>query len=347
MMKFLMIRERIKLLLGRCNGMERNGMKFLLTLCTLFAINSQLGYNKMFVSRLLVVGVALICAFLPAWVISIVMSIFILAHFFCVSIELMVFTAIILLLMGLLYFSFHLGNSWIMVLTTVLGIFDASGAMLGFVMLLPYGITSVVPVCFGILLSALLRFVTKNVSILFSVNNTVNVFDQIGEFFNNQTLLILLVAVLIAMVLIYSLQKMSFNHVWYVSLISGGVIYILLLLLGVFVFEAEFNLTCMIVSTIIGILFSSGIHMLDIILDYSRVEYSQFEDDDYYYYVKAVPKISVAAPDKKVKTINKSRTEKLPDKESTKTLTREEISGSTVRIIREQTTSNMDKKNDE
>ena len=34
------------------------------------------------------------------------------------------------------------------------------------------------------------------------------------------------------------------------------------------------------------------------------MEYTQFEDDDYYYYVKAVPKIKIAAPKKDVKRIN-------------------------------------------
>ena len=42
-------------------------------------------------------------------------------------------------------------------------------------------------------------------------------------------------------------------------------------------------------------------------VDYTRTEKVQFEDDEYYYYVKAVPKISVAAPDKKVKKINTKR----------------------------------------
>ena len=35
-------------------------------------------------------------------------------------------------------------------------------------------------------------------------------------------------------------------------------------------------------------------------LDYSRTEKVQFEDDEYYYYVKAVPKAIVAGTDKKV-----------------------------------------------
>ena len=43
-------------------------------------------------------------------------------------------------------------------------------------------------------------------------------------------------------------------------------------------------------------------------VDYSRTESVQYEDDEYYYYVKAVPKIVVAAPEKTVKRINR-RTE--------------------------------------
>ena len=39
-------------------------------------------------------------------------------------------------------------------------------------------------------------------------------------------------------------------------------------------------------------------------LDYARTEKVQFEDDDYYYYVKAVPKITVTAKKVKVKKIN-------------------------------------------
>ena len=36
-------------------------------------------------------------------------------------------------------------------------------------------------------------------------------------------------------------------------------------------------------------------------------EIVQFEDDEYYYYVKAVPKNILAVPDKSVKRINKQR----------------------------------------
>jgi hypothetical protein len=41
-------------------------------------------------------------------------------------------------------------------------------------------------------------------------------------------------------------------------------------------------------------------------VDYTRIENVQFEDDDYYYYVKAVPKVTVSDSLRIVKTISTS-----------------------------------------
>jgi len=58
-------------------------------------------------------------------------------------------------------------------------------------------------------------------------------------------------------------------------------------------------------------------------VDYSHIEYTQFEDDEYYYYVKAVPKIVVARPDAKVQKFSAGKTDRkirawLPDKKADK-----------------------------
>ena len=45
-------------------------------------------------------------------------------------------------------------------------------------------------------------------------------------------------------------------------------------------------------------------------VDYTRTEYTQFEDDDYYYYVKAVPKLSLKASDKKVQNFTNNTQER-------------------------------------
>ena len=48
-------------------------------------------------------------------------------------------------------------------------------------------------------------------------------------------------------------------------------------------------------------------------LDYTGVRKMQFQDDEYYYYVKAVPKLKVAVVDKTVTRIEEDRTEEKID----------------------------------
>ena len=61
------------------------------------------------------------------------------------------------------------------------------------------------------------------------------------------------------------------------------------------------------VFTIISILLAYILQFFVLAVDYSRTEYTQFEDDDYYYYVKAIPKVKVTATDVQVKHINVKR----------------------------------------
>ncbi len=60
----------------------------------------------------------------------------------------------------------------------------------------------------------------------------------------------------------------------------------------------------MVAGSAISVAVSLILEFLFYNLDYSRIERVQFEDDEYYYYVKAVPKITVAMPSKTVKKIN-------------------------------------------
>ena len=61
--------------------------------------------------------------------------------------------------------------------------------------------------------------------------------------------------------------------------------------------------TMMIFSGILGVVIGLFLEVNFFSVDYSRIENVQFEDDEYYYYVKAVPKVGVQMPEKRVKHI--------------------------------------------
>jgi hypothetical protein len=65
-----------------------------------------------------------------------------------------------------------------------------------------------------------------------------------------------------------------------------------------------------ILGSALGAGIAAVIHFFAFYVDYTRTENVQFEDDDYYYYVKAVPKVTLSAPEKKVKKINSQRHER-------------------------------------
>ena len=77
--------------------------------------------------------------------------------------------------------------------------------------------------------------------------------------------------------------------------------------------KADFNIVLIIVGVILGAAVSYICNIVFFALDYNRTEYVQYEDDEYYYYVKAVPKINVASADVRIKHINAKKTKKTSD----------------------------------
>ena len=71
----------------------------------------------------------------------------------------------------------------------------------------------------------------------------------------------------------------------------------------------------LIIGSIVALLIAILLKTFALSVDYSRSEHLQFEDDEYYYYVKAIPKNMIAEPKKTVKKI-------VTQKKQTKTIKR-------------------------
>ena len=82
------------------------------------------------------------------------------------------------------------------------------------------------------------------------------------------------------------------------------------LLIGDLVYNTDNSIIGVILGNVLAALIAMVIQLFAFNLNYSRVEKVQFEDDEYYYYVKAVPKNTVATRENKVKKINRSQEQK-------------------------------------
>ena len=110
----------------------------------------------------------------------------------------------------------------------------------------------------------------------------------------------------LVIVIVFVIRRLQFNYSFEISIGVGVVASIFGLLFRNSILQLDYNTASMILFTILSGVLVVVIYFFKRILDYTAVEHVQFEDDDYYYYVRAVPKIRVGVAERSVKKFNES-----------------------------------------
>ena len=124
---------------------------------------------------------------------------------------------------------------------------------------------------------------------------------SVGQLLNNKEMFLVIAIFVVTAIVVYIVRRMEVDHAWTLAIISGVLIEIAGLFVGFIVLNISGKTVSLLVGSIISLLIDFVIQFLFMNLDYARTERVQFEDDDYYYYVKAVPKKMVAVKEVTVK----------------------------------------------
>ena len=103
---------------------------------------------------------------------------------------------------------------------------------------------------------------------------------------------------------VYLIRTRQFDYAWRIGIIAGGVIYLVLILAGSMYFGLPVMVASQSVFAVVAVLLGIVLEFFVFGGDYTRTERLEYEDDDYYYYVKAVPKALVATSARSIKKIN-------------------------------------------
>lgn len=285
-------------------------LKFILALITLSMINSHLGYMDGINKMAVVLIVALMCSFMPTGFILVASAAFVLLHLYSFSLECAAIIGVAFLLMYLLYLRFSPKDTLVVVLTPVF-----------FVLHVPYVIplamgflgtpASVISVGCGVAAYYMIHYVTQNAPVISAMaeEETAAKFKfVIDGLLKNKEMMVTIAAFAVTVFLVYCIRRLSVDYAWTIAAFAGAVSNIIILLVGDLIFETNISLAGVILGSIVALLLSIALQFFVFHVDYNRTEKVQFEDDEYYYYVKAVPKVTVTRPEKKVKKINSQNT---------------------------------------
>ena len=256
-----------------------------------------------------VLVIALMCSFMPMNFIIIVAAAFVLLHVYALSLECAVVVLAVFLLMFLVYFRFSPKDTFVVLLMPIC-----------FLLKIPYVIpiamgllgtpASAVSVACGTAVYYLLAYVNESTATLTSMETeeiTARFRFIIDGILANRIMVVTIAVFAITLIFVYLIRRLSVDHSWTIAIIAGALVNIMLLLVGDLMFDTNVAIGGVIIGTIVSALIAVVIQFFAFHVDYSRTEKVQFEDDEYYYYVKAVPKVTVAAPERKVKKINQQK----------------------------------------
>ncbi|MCM1268647.1 MAG: hypothetical protein NC302_12160 [Bacteroidales bacterium] len=309
MTTLLLIKQTLLTIYGRYEVYITPLLKFILAFITLILINSRLGYMEGLDRITLVLIVALMCSFMPMNFIVLVGAVFTILHLYAFSMECAAVVGAGFLLLFLLYLRFSPKDTVVVVLLPIC-----------FLLRIPYvipismglvgGPTSAVSVACGVIVYYMLHYVTQNESILAGMadEETAAKFKFIIDgLLKNKEMVVVIAAFAFTVIVVYLLRRLSIDYAWTIAMIAGAVVNIMVLLVGDLIFDTNQSLLGILLGTVISALLVLVLQFFVFYVDYSRTEKVQFEDDEYYYYVKAVPKVTVTRSEKKVKQINSKR----------------------------------------
>ena len=307
MTALLELKQRIKNLYSQYEIYILPVLRFVLAMAYFIWINTNMGYMKQIDNIFIVLILALICSILPSGVMIFVGFALMVAHGYALGIEVAGFMLVLILFMAILFLRFSSDNNLVLVFTPLSFAFSLPA-------LLPIGSglmessLSAIPAGCGVVMYYFIRFLRSQSTIL--VNPDLEMTDKLqimaDGLVQNWGMWIAVVAFVAVILLVHLIRTRSFDHAWRISIITGGVAYVFIMLVGSFGMNlnATVAMVPLLICTIAAVLLALVLEFFAFGGDYSRAERLEYEDDEYFYYVKAVPKASVATSERSIKKIN-------------------------------------------
>ncbi len=316
-------------------------VKFIVAIVLFTVINMNIGFMEKISRFPIALILALVCAILPVNATIWLAAFVVLADMYALSMEVAVTTLVLFAALFFLYFRFAPKDGFAAVLTPVC-------FKLNIPYVMPIGCSllrdaySVVAIICGTVIYYFLDGIHQNSGTLKNVvadgetAATTSKFDiSVGQLLSNKEMYLVIAIFTITAIVVYLVRRLEVEHAWTLDIISGVLIEVVGLFAGYLVLNVSGKTLGLLIGNILSLLISFVIQFLFMNLDYARTERVQFEDDDYYYYVKAVPKKMVAVKEVTVKHFGNTASMGKRIDRSKRTLTPEEEETSRKVIAKE------------
>ena len=279
-------------------------LRFIMSAIIFIVVGSKLNYYEKLSNPLLILGLALVGTFVPDALLVFMVVVVTLLELYFLSPIIAGICALCFLFLYLMLARFDQKTTLALIFVPIFILWKIPVALV-VVIALFFGASSVLTIvagtCFYYILDA-----AKNIDI--NVGETTNdVFALIHMFMDaiikNKNMYVMLMTLVAVFFITYFVRRLKMDFSFEMGVIAGGICGFILLLLGNVMLDSKFSILWVVLGSVVSCIIGLLVHFMHMVLDYGQKEKVQFEDDEYYYYVIAVPKMKMTVSNKKVKNI--------------------------------------------
>lgn len=275
--------------------------KFIISLIIVTKLNKFFAYSPLFASLSINMAMAALAAFLPSsWFVLLLMAVVTL-QLFSVSIEA---TIIVLLTMLVIYLLFGRIQPKYAMLILLVPLFFSwnipyvlpvfAGLFLGVSSIIPLGV-GVGVYYFAAYLPGLLELHVPNATLFESPDILIEMYKYLAKAMMADRNMILSVGVFCGVVIVmYFIRKFEIDYIHYITIGIGVIAMVMITIVGNPILKAGLSVGGVLLGGLLAGIIVSAMQFAKFSLDYKRSEKLQFEDDEYVYYVRTIPKIKAS-----------------------------------------------------
>ena len=279
--------------------------KFILAILAFNYID--LGYFEALTGIVPMLFLSVICAIVPVAIFVLIFALVVLLHLFKLSMVLSAVALIVFLLFYFIYLKFAPDQGILIVLYPVLAQFNLH-YMIPLVGAMAFNPFAALPIAFGVIFMKVIGYLQEAASLGdpgTDVKEIMTSYQYIfDKLFADREMVAYIVVFTLVILIVYGISRLAVDYSWYIAIGVGTLVNVIGLAMQASGIEGM-SVVMVIIGSVIGGLLAAAAQFMGCTLDYARKESLQFEDDDYYYYVKAVPKIQITQAERTVKTYGK------------------------------------------
>lgn len=306
MMTLLVLKSRIKNFYEKHYVVLRGIFKALVMFGALVIVTEQLNYNDFLGQYVVLAALALLCGVTPDVVSAVVLILTATAEIASVSLLLASAVFLVFIIYMLLF-----GRLEKRQCALILAIPLMMSVRIGFV----------VPVLAALFFSpvmvpAIIMGVIMNYSMLgvmnFDAAGTASGFDEnalnalqylTDSVLKDKMVIVSIITYCFGFLCIYFIRRCKMRHGSQIGILVGAIVMMAIELFSNILWDLNMNLVSLTLQVVISMAVGYVVQFFRLTLDYHGTRKLQFEDDEYYYYVTAIPKFKVAVVDKTVTRI--------------------------------------------